>query len=254
MSFLCIFGCCVYALPSHKRDAKVDVYACSGIFLGYKCSLCHASYLDVDTNKIKVARHIAFDESMRNLVDPPPFAQLLCGDLPPKPLHLDDALINMRINTSPFNNMEDMEDFQCELCPDTPHRLGLQMESCPCYRRAYVSAFNCPFGTYSRNTTNPRLMGSYIIRIGDIYTFSPANVKHALESLCARDLPPSTVTIRLAIDNALLFLVPPSTFVPLTSVALLRSILLQGRVQLVNNVLASVNSPAVPFQTVPMQS
>ena len=74
LSFLRIFGCRIYTLPSHDRDAKVDVHARSGIFLGYKRSLRHAYYLDSETNKIKVARHIAFDECMRDMDNPPPFA------------------------------------------------------------------------------------------------------------------------------------------------------------------------------------
>ena len=135
---------------------------------------------------------------MRDLPDPPPFAKLLRGDLLPEHLHLDDALDNMRINTSPFNQME---DFQCELRPDAAHRLGLQMESCPRYQRAYVSAFNRPFGSYSRRTANRRFLGSYIIRVGDTYTFSPADVERALDSLCSRDTPPPHVTVRLAIDQ-----------------------------------------------------
>ena len=75
------------------------------------------------------------------------------------------------------------------------------MESCPRYQRAYVSAFNRPFGTYSRHSANRRFLGSYVIRVGDTYTFSPADVEHALDALCSRDQPPSHVTIRLAVDQ-----------------------------------------------------
>ena len=34
LSLLCVFSCRVYSLPTDSRDAKVDVHACPGIFLG----------------------------------------------------------------------------------------------------------------------------------------------------------------------------------------------------------------------------
>ena len=91
LSLLRVFGCRIYALPTESRDANVDVHARPGIFLGYKKSMRHAYYEDLETGKIKTARHIAFDEGMNDVKTPPPFARFLKGELELDSVNLDEA-------------------------------------------------------------------------------------------------------------------------------------------------------------------
>ena len=79
ISLLRIFGCRIYALPPNKRDSKLKVHARAGIFLGYKRSMRHAYYYDLETKTVKTARHVVFDEGMNDLKNPPPFVHFLRG-------------------------------------------------------------------------------------------------------------------------------------------------------------------------------
>ena len=176
--------------PIESRDAKVDVHACPGIFLGYKKSMHHAYYEDHETGKIKTARHVAFDEGMNDMKTPLPCIRFLKGELAPHAIHLNDATHNMQVSLSPFNNVDTVE---CNFCPMTTQPLGFQVEHCPRFKQAYVSAFNCSFGSLDAHSSNHCYLGGYILKVGKHFTFSPDNVQAAISSHSHLASPPKTL-------------------------------------------------------------
>ena len=184
VSLLRIFGCRIYALPSSDRDAKLDVHARPGIFLGYKKSMRNAYYVDLETGVVKTARHIAFDEGMIDSKNPPPFVQYLRGDLDKDQLHLDDATSSMQVSLSPFNEVDVVD---CRFRPSAAHPLGFQVGHCPKYLRAYATAFNQPFGPHDAAAANRRYLGGYILKVGQHFTFSPDDVQEAIRLYASLD-------------------------------------------------------------------
>ncbi len=197
LSLLRVFGCRVYALPTESRDAKIDVHARPGIFLGYKKSMRHAYYEDLETGKIKTARHIAFDEGMNDLKTPPPYVRFLKGELEPHTVHLDDATRDMQVSLSPFT---DVDVVDCDFRPSTTQPLGFQVESCPRFKRAYASAFNRPFGPHETGSANRRYLGGYILKVGQHFTFSPDDVQAAIASYSRLASPPKSLPVVIARD------------------------------------------------------
>ena len=119
LSLLRAFGCCIYALPTKSCNAKVDMHARPGIFLGHKKSMQHAYHKDLETGKIKTARHIAFEEDMNDVKSLPPFVCFLKGELDSESVNLDDAIRDMQVSLSPFNKMACHTWFLCSqpMCP-----------------------------------------------------------------------------------------------------------------------------------------
>ena len=198
LSLLRVFGCRIYALPTDSRDAKVDVHARPGIFLGYKKSMRHAYYEDLETGKIKTARHIAFDEGMNDVKSPPPYVRFLKGELESDSVNLDDATRDMQVSLSPFHEVDVVE---CDFRPSHVQPLGFQVERCPRFLRAYVSAFNRPFGPHDTVTANHRYLGGYILKVGKHFTFAPDDVQAAIQTYASLPSPPKTLSILVARDT-----------------------------------------------------
>ena len=116
----------------------------------------HAYYEDLEMGKIKTARHIAFDKGMNDVKSPPPFASFLKGELESETVNLNDATQDMQVSLSPFNEVDLVE---CNFCLSHVQPLGFQVEHCPRFLRAYVSAFNCPFGPHDTVTANHQYLG-----------------------------------------------------------------------------------------------
>ncbi len=198
ISLLRIFGCRIYALPAHKRDAKLDVHAREGIFLGYKKSMRNAYYVDKATGNVMTARHIAFDEGMVDSPNPPRFVQYLRGDLDQERIHLDDATADMQVSLSPFNEVDIVH---CNFTPSSTEPLGFQIGRCPKYLRAYVNAFNRPFGPHDADSANRHYLGGYVLKVGKHFTFSPDDVAKAIASYASQEHPPATIPIMIARDQ-----------------------------------------------------
>ena len=110
-------------------------------------------------------------------------------------LELDKVSDDMKM--SPFTTVDSVE---CKFRPHAAHPLGFQVERCPQYLRAYVSAFNNPFGSSDVAQANKNYLGGYILRVGKIHTFSPDDVQQAIASYAALDSPPKTLTVYIAKD------------------------------------------------------
>ena len=202
VSRLRVFGCRVYALPAEGRDGKLDVHAAPGIFLGYKRTMRHAYYFDLKTSQVKIARHVAFDESMADLPpdQAPPYVRFLRGDSPPPtPLDLADPEPDIQINMSPFTHVVEL-DLQFSPAQSSA-ALGFIAGRCPQYLRAYVSDVTGTLGTYSALQARRKFLGAYVLKVGDFYTFTPDQVVEAILHYSALPAPPTRLPVRFALDT-----------------------------------------------------
>ena len=198
VSLLRVFGCRVYVQPTGKRDGKATVNARTGIFLGYKRSMRHAYYYDIQSKKVLTARNLVFDEGMNDSTDPPPYVRFLRGELPKEEIDLQNATPEMQIHLTPFVNVEEVE---CDFHARASQPLGFQLGRCPRFSRAYANSFNRRFGTYSKDVANRRFLGGYILKVGEIFTFSPEDVAAAVDHYKSLDDPPAKLSIRIARDQ-----------------------------------------------------
>ena len=201
VSLLRVFGCRIYALPAKGRDSKLDDAARKGIFLGFKKSMRNAVYYDLESRKIKTARHVAFDEGMLDCDDPPPFARYL-HDPKAEPfgdkLDLNDTT-DFSIMPTAFNDIKEVE---CEYRPDATYPLGFQIGNDPRFLRAFATSFQRPFGKFSIPRANKDFVGCYIIKVGNFAVHSPEDVAKVLDTYSRMSSPPKTLVVRLATDKA----------------------------------------------------
>ena len=116
--------------------------------------------------------------------------------------------------------------------------LGFQVERCPQFLRAYVSAFNHPFGPHDTVTANHRCLGGHILKVGKHCTFTPDDVQAALQSCASLPSPPRLSPFWLLVmpEPTHLIPAPPCVSVLSTFVVPLLSRLSQGREMLLTNV------------------
>ena len=192
-----VFGCRIYVLPTADRDVKLDVHARTGIFLGYRDSMRTAVYLDTATGRIKTARHVAFDEGMADVADPPPYVKYLRN--PEQPLELVDLerTVPIDVSLSPFSHLDDV---QCAFRPQDEHSLGIQFSSCPRFRRAYAADFLRPFGPHDVPAARRKFLGGYITKIGDTPVFSLDDVRRVLRDYAHMPAPPPSLLVRISRD------------------------------------------------------
>ena len=197
VSRLRVFGCRIYALPSHKRDAKLDVHSRSGIFLGYRHSMSNAIYVDSQTGLIKQARHVAFDEGMTDSVNPPPFVAYLNN--PDSKLELADLAESdtLDVSLSPFGRLRDIE---CSFRPQDKYPLGIHFTRCPRYFRAYASDFLRPFGPHDVSAARRHFLGGYITKIGTHSVFTLDDISRVLHDYAHQATPPTHLTVRISSD------------------------------------------------------
>jgi hypothetical protein len=75
-----IFGCHVYAILNHPHcDAKAVSNTCISIFLGFSKTIKKIIYYDIESETVKEAQHVWFDEGMNHPLEKPPNAHLLDG-------------------------------------------------------------------------------------------------------------------------------------------------------------------------------
>ena len=200
VSLLRIFGCRIYVLPPKGRDSKLDVPARRGIFLGYKKSMRNAIYYDLDSNVVKTARHVAFDEGMQDVDTPPPFLRHL------KKTDLDssddvvnlDELPDLSVVPTAFNEFQEVE---CNFNPNATHPLGFQFGHDKRFLRAFATSFNRPFGKFTVAQANSKFVGSFITKVGNYAVYSPDDIAKVLYDYSRLSSPPKTLVIRLATDK-----------------------------------------------------
>jgi hypothetical protein len=142
LSLFRVFGCRVYALPTRpRRPHKFVDDSRKGVFLGYAQTMKNIIYFDLESETVKTAQHVIFDESMNDIANKPPNARLLNMELDNLNeidfVDLRETFPDIDITFSPFTKLvtiifhPDFNDF------DTP--LGFEYLQCPHLRRPFIS-------------------------------------------------------------------------------------------------------------------
>ena len=199
LRYLRVFGCRVYALPrrpTNRRAEKVVADSRTGVFLGFSKTMKNILYFDLETETVKDAQHVAFDESMNDLKesDKPPNARLLDsvkrGD-GPDIMDLDLPLPNLDVSLRPFNDISTFTlaiDFENENCP-----LGMEFRKCSRLQRAYASKFiKAPIGERLRSFRKG-FEGAYVVSINGRPVFDVEDIDTELQQIYSSSHPPDTM-------------------------------------------------------------
>jgi hypothetical protein len=201
LSALRVFGCRVFALPARpRRPDKLLSDARTGIFLGFAKTFKNIMYFDTDTETIKTAQHVVFDETMLDHPSPPPNARLLALSSPsdPVPASLSDAITFHDIDFcfSPFTNTSLMSitvDYASNFS------FGFSVSNCSILQCAFISEIHrSPVPRLSLRSFRTKYLGAYVISIHGHQVFYPRDVDHVLDSLRALAHPPPNVDLILA--------------------------------------------------------
>ena len=195
-----VFGCRVYALPARpKRPDKAVSDARTGIFLGYTKTLRNIIYYDIESEVVKTAQHVSFDEVSQDLVDKPLNARMLQNAKLEDPVpiaDLDHDYPDIDISSTPFLALDTLTLPLDVTSPTAP--FGVDFAHCPRFRRAYLSRFRtAPIGQ-SLATIRRRYMGSYVVALNNTPIFHLSDIENVLTRLRSLPTPPSTVDIVLA--------------------------------------------------------
>jgi hypothetical protein len=201
LSYLCVFGCRVFALPAHPRcPDKLHLDARTGIFLGFSKTFKNILYYDVDTKTVKTAQHVVFDETMADHPSPPPNARLLALTSPSDAVtaSVTDAISfpNVDICLSPFYDTSELV-IVLDLASDFP--LGFEVATCSTLHRAFISVIHrSPVPRLSLRSFRSKFLGAYLVSIHESPVFYPRDVDSVLTSLHAFAHPPPTIALVLA--------------------------------------------------------
>lgn len=193
-----VFGCRVYAMPTHTRKDCLVSDSRVGIFLGFTKTMKNILYYDTDTETVKEAQHVTFDESMNDLDVKPPNARLLDGirDQDPDVLNIDVPLPNLDVSTRAFTDVKTFT-FSVDLWDDAP--LGLEFDTCSRLRRAFVSrVLRSPVDWRGIKSFRNRFKGAYVVSVDDEPVFSVDDIDKAIDQLRSSKSPPGTITVELA--------------------------------------------------------
>ena len=194
-----VFGCRLFALPT-QRGAKLDVDARHGVFLGFKDTFKHAYYYDFDTETVKHAKHVAFDESQGFHREPPPYMDALRNahvqpqDLPRGSADevdfssIDDETLD--VNLSPFTDLRHVE---LPFDPSASRPLGFKVATDSHLRRAFAEKFSHPDDV-------TKYEGAYILNVAGTDVYSQEDVEAVITRLRQAKTPPTAVKLTLAVD------------------------------------------------------
>jgi hypothetical protein len=180
-----VFGCHVYALPSRpKRPDAALSDARVGIYLGFSKTMKNVLYFDVETETVKTAQHVAFDESMNDLDIKPPNARLLDGirsvQIEDIMEDIDVNLPNLDVSLRPFH---DILTVSMPLDLDSPAPLAMEFDTCHRLLRAHVTKFlKLPTGKRIRKFRHD-YTGAYVVSVNESPVFSVDDIDCIVDRL-----------------------------------------------------------------------
>jgi hypothetical protein len=194
------FGCRVWVRPTTKRSAKFKVNSRKGIFIGFVPNTTqNILWYDVDSQLVKIAKHVQFDEGMNDLpIDSiPPNVQYLLRvqegqPFPAEPHHTD--AIQFTLTNNPFETVITKTfTVRCK-----QQNFGLSLATDILYHRAYVRHIGLHStiakGYSSMKAANNALRGAYLLSINGMKVFSVADVLSAFTGLRNQELPHFSIT------------------------------------------------------------
>jgi hypothetical protein len=201
-SLLRVFGCRVYALPTRpRRPDKLVSDSRTGIFLGFAKTLKNIIYFDIETETIKTAQHVIFDESMQDTDQPPPNARLLAMSLDHLNdidfIDLDNNFPDIDITLSPFTKLDNIV-FETDF-DNLEHPLGFDYQQCPRLHRPYISTLHQPpTPRLSLRVFRNKYTGAFLTAIDDTPVFCVEDIDAIIRRLKSLREPPPSITITLA--------------------------------------------------------
>jgi hypothetical protein len=202
LSLLRVFGCRVYALPARpRRPAKIISDARTGIFLGFAKTLKNIIYYDTETETIKTAQHVIFDEAMLDTDQPPPNARLLNISLDDIRdvdfIDLQENFPDLDIVQTPFTKFDTIDLYPNFDDFDSP--FGFTYIQCPRLRRPFIDSISRPPSPrHSLRVFRRKYIGAFITAINDTPVYSPRDIDAVLQDLKSIRKPPEHITLILA--------------------------------------------------------
>ena len=133
-----VFGCRVYVRLPGDRKSKLDHHTLPGIFIGYNETMKNIYWYNPNSNLVKTASHVRFDEGMSDLDDPPPNVKLLQrvehDNIIPDAAELSIDPIDLQLDSSPFRSIDTLEI--ATLCRHDTY--GFILHECYIRHRAYI--------------------------------------------------------------------------------------------------------------------
>jgi hypothetical protein len=195
------FGCRVWVRPPGKRRSRLQNHSKLGIFLGFLPNTTkNILWFDPETNRVKIAFHVRFDEGMNDLplADLPPNVQHLqrVQDGLSVPAESDDVAIPpFGLTSKPF--LHEVDETLKVSC-DMPH-FGFHLSTDTATQRVFIS--NIDAGTSaatlrsSLRATQRKYHGAFITSIDDVPIFTLAQANGEFSKLRARAVTTFCITL-----------------------------------------------------------
>jgi hypothetical protein len=156
-------------------------------------------YFDVETETVKTAQHVAFDESMNDLHIKPPNACLLggvrSGQIEDIMEDIDVNLPNLDVSLRPFH---DILTVSMPLDLDSLAPLAMEFDTCHQLLQAHVTKFlKLPTGKRIQ-TFRHDYTGAYVVSVNESPVFSVDDNDCIVDRLCSSSAPPTTIRVELA--------------------------------------------------------
>jgi hypothetical protein len=157
-------------------------------------------YFDLESETVKTAQHVVFDETMVDHPSPPPNARLLALSSPsdPVPVTISDAVQfpELDFSFSPFTNTSLML-IDMDYGSDFP--FGFSVATCSILKRAFISELHrSPVPRLSLRSFRSKYLGAYVVSLHETQIFSPSDVDSVLSSLRELAHPPPQIQLILA--------------------------------------------------------
>lgn len=196
------FGCRVWVRPPGKRSSRLKNHAKRGIFLGFLPNTTkNILWFDPETNRVKIAFHVRFDEGMNDLplADVPPNVRHLqrVQDGAPIPSESDDTVVPpFGLTSKPF--LHEVDETLKVACDES--HFGFRLHTDTATQRVYIgdiAAGTSAAGLRSSlRATQRKYVGAFITSIDDVPVFTLAQAHSELSRL--RALAVATFRITLA--------------------------------------------------------
>jgi hypothetical protein len=136
-------------------------------------------WYDPDSNLIKTASHVRFDEGMSDLPDPPPNVQLLQriehDDIVPDANEIAIDPVEFIIDNSPFRSIDNITiNILCDL-----PTFGFNIDQCHIRHRAYLSTVEPNSSASNIRNIRRKYTGAYIVQIQETPIFDTQDALQA---------------------------------------------------------------------------
>jgi hypothetical protein len=178
-------------------DPKLLSDARTGIFLGFAKTFKNILYYDLESETVRTAQHVVFDEAMVDHPDPPPNARLLALSSPSDnvPVSIKHAITfkDLDFCFSPFTNTSLMT---IHVDYDSEFPFGFDVSTCDILKHAFISVVHrSPISRLSLRSFKQKYLGSYIVSLHDHQVFYPRDVDAIFNSLRTLAHPPTEVNL-----------------------------------------------------------